>query len=286
MSNSGILGPCSLSEFSLDGLCSDSSANNIEKCKNVEFYTFLKVDCYAKLIFYPLTTIFIVIGTVLNLLSLYCLFKMSKRNPQNIYLFVLSLGDTINLHINFAFPMLRHIERLDNLYRSLTLLCRFTGVLTEFFFIFPTWIIVLLIFERLTSISDSTKLPLPNRKTRAKIYIIVLVAIVLGLSLYRLLDLKGIDQVSVFSIAACNGTDISVDFMRNINLIMWTILPTCLTLIMSLMMMYRIQSMPKRLKTNPSKTRQWQYNQATRTVLRISILFLLFHTPTGIYFGI
>jgi hypothetical protein len=98
--------------------------------------------------------------------------------------------------------------------------------------------------------------------------------------------LKGIDQVSVFSIAACNGTDRSIDFIRNLNLMIWTILPECLTFIMSLMMIYQIQSMPKKFKTNPSKNRQSQYTQATRTVLLISILFLIFHTPTGIYFGI
>ena len=49
----------------------------------------------------------IVIGTILNLFSLYCFLKMNKRNSQNVYLSVLSLADTINLHMNFTFPLLR-----------------------------------------------------------------------------------------------------------------------------------------------------------------------------------
>src|SRR5437868_5268631 len=86
----------------LTTFCSDSSVNNTEFCKQIETLMFLlKADCYITQVFIPLTGILIIIGTILNLFSLYCFIKMNKRNSQNVYLSVLSLVDTINLHINF-----------------------------------------------------------------------------------------------------------------------------------------------------------------------------------------
>jgi hypothetical protein len=210
---------------------------------------------------------------------------MTKRNSQNVYLSVLSLVDTINLHINFTLPMLRRYENFDDFFRYSKILCRFSGVLTEFFLIFPTWIVVLLTFERLICISWPLKRGSSYTQTRAKISIVILAIIVLLLSLYRLVDLKGIDQVSVFSVAACNGTDKSLTHMRNFNLMIWTIVPECLTLIISLIIIYQIRLATQQFEQGQSKARQIKYNQATKTVLLISILFLVFNTPTGMTRG-
>jgi hypothetical protein len=207
---------------------------------------------------------------------------MNKRNSQNVYLSVLSLVDTINLHINFTLPMVRRIEKFDDSFRNTKIICRLTGVFTEFFLIFPTWIVVLLTVERLISISWPLKRRPSYAQTRAKISIIILAIIVVFLSLYRLWDVKGIDQVSVFSVVACNGTHQSIAFMRNLNLMIWTIVPECLTLIISLIIIYQIKLATQKFEPHHSKARQLKYNQATKTVLLISILFLIFHTPTGI----
>ncbi|CAF5225163.1 unnamed protein product, partial [Rotaria magnacalcarata] len=99
---------------------------------------------------------------------------MNKRNSQNVYLSVLSLGDTINLQINFTLPMLRQNEAFDDYFRSSTVLCRITGVLAEFFLIFPTWIVVLLTMERLICISWPLKRRSSYTQTRAKISILIL----------------------------------------------------------------------------------------------------------------
>jgi len=76
-----------------------------------------------------------VIGTILNLFSLDYFLKMSKRNSQNIYLSVLSLSDTIDLHMNFTLPMLRQSTTFDNYFRNSTILCHLTGVLIEFVYL-------------------------------------------------------------------------------------------------------------------------------------------------------
>jgi hypothetical protein len=282
MGDSDTSGSCSGAEIlALRALCPDNSMNNTQICKNIEVLIFfLQADCYITHIFYPLTGILIVLGTILNLFSLYCFLKINKRNSQNVYLSVLSLVDTINLHINFTLPMLRRFEDFDNTFRESKILCRLTGILTEFFFIFPTWIVVLLTMERLIFIFCPSKRRSSYAQIRSKISIIILAITVLLLSLYRLWDLKGIDQSSVFSVVACNGT-ISVTFMRNLNLMIWTIIPECLTLIMSLVIIYQIKLATQHFESHRSKARQLQYNQATRIVLLISILFLIFHTPTG-----
>jgi hypothetical protein len=276
-------GSCPRAVFlSLKAFCSNISLNNSDNCQDIDTVLFfLNVDCYITKVFYPLTGILIIIGTILNLFSLYCFLKMNKRNSQNVYLSVLSLVDTINLHINFTLPMLRRFETFDDFFRNSIILCRSSGVLTEFFLIFPTWIVVLLTVERLICISWPLKRRSSYTQTRAKISIIILAIFVVGLSLYRFFDLKGIDQVSVFAVAACNGTHQSITFMRNLNLMIWTIVPECLTLIMSLIIIYQIKLATQQFEQDQSKARQLKYNQATKTVLLISILFLIFNTPTG-----
>ena len=266
----------------LPEVCSQTSTNNTTICQNVgTLMLFLKIDCYISLAFYPITASLIIIGTILNLFSLYCFLKMNKRNPQNFYLLILSMSDTLNLHINFTLPILRQSETFDDYFRSLNTLCRLTGVLTEFFLIFPTWIVVLLTVERLICLSYPLKRRSFYTQTRAKRSILILTIIVFLLSLYRLRDLKGIDQGSVFSVVACNGTNKPVQFIRNMNLIIWAILPECLTLIMNLIIVYQIKSATQKYQPSCSKAHQLRYNQATKTVLFISVLFLCFHTPTG-----
>lgn len=265
-----------------DGSYSDTSVNDSVSHKDSDTVLLLLVaNLYISKVFYPLTAILIFIGTILNSLSLYCFIKTNRRNSQNVYLSVLSLVDTINLHINFTLPLLRQIETFDISFRNSTIICRLTGVLTEFFLIFPTWIVVLLTIERLM-FSRSTLRRRPSySQNRAKISIIILAIIVLLLSAYRVVDVKGIDQISVFSVVTCNGTHYPIEIMRNLNLIIWTILPECLTLIISLVIVYRIKLATQKFEKCPSKPCQGRYNQATKTVLLVSILFLIFHTPTG-----
>jgi len=285
MGNSESFSSCSrVDSPSLRALYIENFVNNTDISKNIEiFIFFLKADCYITQVFYPLTVLIIVFGTILNLFSLYCFLKMNKRNSQNVYLSVLSLVDTINLHINFTLPMLRTYEKFDGYFCKWELVYRLTGVLTEFFLIYPTWIVVLLTMERLIFISCPLRRRSSYAQIRAKIFIITLAIIVILLSLYRFFDLKGIDQVSAFTVAACNGTHKSIGIMRNVNLMIWTILPECLTLIMSLIIIYQIKLATKHFDRDHSKACLLKYNQATKTVLLISILFLIFHTPTGMY---
>jgi len=268
----------------LDEHCSDSSVNDTVFCKEKEmFLLFLKADFYTNRAFYPLTIILIVIGTILNLFSLYYFLKISKRNSQNIYLSVLSLSDTINLHMNFTLPILRQSTRFDDYFRNSTILCRLTGLLTEFFLIFPIWIVILLTIECLIYISWSVQRRSLYAKRRAKISIIILAIIVGSLSLYRLFDFKGIDQFSVFSVIACSSTNTTIVLIRNFNLLIWIIVPECFTLIMSLIIIYSIKLDRKKSQLNCSNVRRLKFNQITKTVLFISILILILHTPTGIY---
>jgi hypothetical protein len=117
---------------------------------------------------------------------------------------------------------------------------------------------------------------------RAKVSIAVLALVVVVLSLYRFKDLKGIDQVSVFTVTTCEtAPGNTYDLIRNVNLIVWAILPECLTLIMSLIIIYNIKLATRQFQPGRSKARETRYNQATKTVLLISILFFVFHTPTG-----
>lgn len=288
MSDSEISTSCSYKDYSpLKALCSNNATNDTDVCRYIDtLIFFLFADCHITKVFYPLTGILIILGTVLNLFSLYCFLKMNKRNSQNVYLSVLSLVDTINLHVNFTLPMLRSFGTFDDLFRSLKILCRLTGVLTEFFLIFPTWIVVLLTFERLICILWPLKRRSSYSQTQAKLSIIILAIVIFALSFYRIFDLKGIDQVSVFAVPACNGSHHSIVIMRNFNLLIWTIIPECLTLIMSLMIVYQIKLATQQLGQEQSKGRQSKYNQATKTVLLISILFLVFHTPTGMFIEI
>ncbi|CAF1215125.1 unnamed protein product [Adineta steineri] len=258
---------------------------NFTDCdKALSIYRLILVNCYIEKLFYPTAAILVIIGTILNLFSLYCFLKMNKRNSQNVYLSVLSLTDTINLQVNFTIPLLRKIEKIDDIFEHSYILCRAVGFLTEFFLIFPTWIVVLLTLERLICILLPLKCYSLYTHKRAKISIFILALTVICLCLYRFFDLKGIDQVSVFSVTACgdDAPNINWDIMRSFNLIIWAILPECLTLIMSLIIIYNIKLATQQFEPCYSKARQTKYNQATKTVLLISVLFLIFHTPTGI----
>lgn len=246
-------------------------------------YRWILVDCYIQRLFFPTAASLVFIGTVLNLFSLYCFLKMNKRNSQNVYLSALSLGDTINLHVNFTIPLLRQIEVIDNYFQYIPIICRINGFLTEFFLIFPTWIVVLLTCERLICILWPLKCYSLYTHKRAKISIFILALVVMCLSFYRFYDVKGIDQASVFAITACDVTNgsITLPVIRHLNLTIWAILPECLTLIMNLVIIYNIKLATQKFEPFYSKARQTKYNQATKTVLLISILFLIFHTPTG-----
>ncbi|UJR23113.1 hypothetical protein I4U23_026134 [Adineta vaga] len=258
--------------------------NDTEHCEDIQYLLFgLTIDCYITPIFYVLTVIFIVIGTLLNPLSIYCFFKMYKRDSQNIFLYVLSISDTINLHINFALPMIRHWELFDDYFRNWEPICRLVGVLTEFFLIFPAWLLVLLTIDRLIYILRLFTRRLSYTRRRAKISLLILAIFVLCLSMYRFYDVKGIDQSSVFAIITCNSTHHSILLMRNINLLIWTIFPLCCTLILSLIMIYEINTAKEKYETNSGQQRTLKWDRATKTTLLISILFpTLFHTPTGI----
>jgi hypothetical protein len=103
------------------------------------------------------------------------------------------------------------------------------------------------------------------------------------LCIYRFYDVKGIDQTSVFSVAACEHNETGkFTIIRHVNLTIWAILPEFLTLIMNLIIIYNIKLATQQFEPFCSKARQTKYNQATKTVLLISILFLICHTPTGI----
>jgi len=264
--------------------------NGIGKSNLTDCYSLLLIsrlilfDCYIEKLFFPLATTLVILGTILNLFSLYCFLKMNKRNSQNVYLSALSLGDTINLVINFTIPLLRQIESIDRIFDDAPIICRVNGFLTEFFLIFPTWIVVLLTFERLVCILWPLKCYSLYTHKRAKISVFVLAFLVMCLCFYRFYDLKGIDQSSVFSITACEGNSTSLmHFVRYFNLMIWAVLPECLTLIMNLFIIYNIKQATQKFEPFYSKARQTKYNQATKTVLLISILFLVCHTPTGRY---
>lgn len=261
----------------------DISPPNITDCDlMIVIYRLILIDCYIERLFLPVAATLILIGTILNLFSLYCFLKMNKRNSQNVYLSILALGDTINLHVNFTIPILRQIDTIDDYFHNSPILCRVNGFLTEFFLIFPTWIVVLLTFERLICVLRPLKCHALYTHKRARISILILIMTVICLCVYRFFDLKGIDQVSVFSIVACDGdTYKALIVVRHINLIVWAILPECLTLIMNLIIIYNIKLATQRFEPLYSQARQAKFNQATKTVLLISILFLIFHTPTG-----
>ena len=254
--------------------------NNCEPL--VWIYRGVLIDCYVDRLFIPIAATLVVIGTVLNLFSLYCFLKMNKRNSQNVYLSVLSLADTINLQVNFTIPLLRQIDAVNNFFDTSDIICGVNGFLTEFFLIFPTWIIVLLTFERLICVLCPLVCRAVYTQRRAKCSILLLASVVGCLCLYRFSDLKGIDQVSVFSINACEGDPAGrFPILRNVNLFIWAILPECLALVMNLFIVYNIKLATQKFEPCHSKARQTKYNQATKTVLLISVLFLIFHTPTG-----
>jgi hypothetical protein len=276
----------SLSDFGLiynKNYCRDNSENNTEVCENFQTIIFIMTaNYYTNKVFYPLTAFLVLIGTILNLYCLYYFFKITRRNSQNIYLSTISISDTIDLHINFTLPILRQSAIFDDYFRNSIRLCRFTGVLTEFFLIFSTWMIMLLIIERLIYISRPVKSPSSHAQKRAKISILILAIIVALLSLYRLFDLNGIDQISVFSVLVCSGSHKSLTIIRNFNLMIWITIPNLFTLIMCLMMIHSIQSAAEKSRINHLKTRRFKYNRTTRIVLFISILTLILHTPIGI----
>src|SRR4051794_31459631 len=101
--------------FDLSSKCFDDiQAPNITNCDLlILIHRWILIDCYIGRLFFPTAASLVIIGTVLNLFSLYCFLKMNKRNSQNVYLSALSLGDTINLHVNFTIPLLRQIDRID-----------------------------------------------------------------------------------------------------------------------------------------------------------------------------
>jgi hypothetical protein len=256
--------------------------------KMILIYRLMQFDCYMKRLFFlPTAAILVFFGTILNLFSLYCFLKMNKRNSQNVHLSVLSLSDTINLQINFTIPLLRQFESIDHFFQAFKIICQVNGFLTEFFLIFPTWIVVLLTFERFICVLLPFQRYSLFTHTRAKVSIVILAFSVMCLCIYRFFDLKGIDQVSVFTITACeydstnstNGTNWVV--VQSINLTIWAILPEILTLIMSVNIIYNIKLATQQFGPFYSKVRQKKFSQATKTVLLISILFLTCHTPTG-----
>jgi len=257
---------------------------NITDCHLlILIHRWILIDCYIERLFFPTAATLVCLGTVLNLFSLYCFLKMNKRNSQNVYLSALSLGDTINLHVNFTIPLLRQINRIDDIFNNFSILCKVNSFLTEFFLIYPTWIVVLLTFERLICILWPLKCYSLYTHKRAKVSIFILALIVMCLCFYRFYDVKGIDQTSVFAVAACGGdSSMTYPVIRYLNLIIWAILPEVLTLIMNLIIIYNIKLATQKFEPFYSKARQTKYNQATKTVLLISVLFLICHTPTGI----
>ena len=262
-----------LESIDLNDFCLNVSEHGNELCKKISRIIFLlKIDDYTNKVFYPLTTILVVIGTILNLYCLFYFLQIQRRNCQNIYLSALSISDTIDLHLNVTLPILRQSSTFDDYFRHSFKLCRLIGVLNEFFLIFPTWILILVIIERLRNLLRSVK----TSSTHAKRSLIFLSILVTMLSLYRLVDLKGIDQISVFSVVACSGSHRSLMIIRNFNLIIWIMVPNCSTLIMCFLIVYSNKFKTHKTQPHPSK-----YHRTTKIVLFLSILTLVCHTPIG-----
>lgn len=232
----------------------------------------LKIYHYTNKAFYPLTISLVIIGTILNLYCLFYFLQIQRRNCQNIYLSALSISDTIDLHLNITLPVLRQLPSFDDYFRHSFKICRLIGVLNEFFLIFPTWILILIIIERLRNLLQSIK----TSATHAKRSLIFLSILVTMLSLYRFVDLKGIDQISVFSVVACSGTHRSLMIIRNFNLIIWIMVPNCSTLIMCFLIVYS-----NKFKTHQNPSQSSKYHRTTKIVLFLSILTVVCHTPIG-----
>ncbi|CAF0814008.1 unnamed protein product [Didymodactylos carnosus] len=265
-------------------LCNQYHGYNSIVCKWVK--QIFIADCYLSSFFYHLTAIFVIIGTILNCFSLYCFIKITKRNSQNIYLSAISLADTINLHTNFSIPLLRYFSiNFDRLFKRSAWICQIHSFTTEFFIIFPTWLIVLVTLERLISIVWPLKRHYLCTRNRAKIYISLLAFICILLSSYRLLNETGIDHVSVFRVATCHKAKNNFIWLRDLNLIIWAIVPECLSFFMNLIIISVIRRTTHKLEHFYPEAKVIQHNQATKTVLLISCLFLICHTPTGVVIG-
>ena len=273
---------CSRNATNISDLCTNDSINAAGNCQSMPFFIFLlQADCYTKPIFFSLSALLTVIGTVLNLCSSFCFWKIIKRRPQYIYLLALSIGDTINLQVNFTLPLLRKSNYIDVSFRGFNRLCRLTGVVTEFFLIFPTWIVVLLALEGWIFLRQQPRCSSAQNRRRVKAFIASLVIGVLLLSIYRWWDSKGIDQLSVFAVFACNDEHEGRFYFSHINLILWSVLPECCTLILILIIVNRVKLTRDRMKPEARVIRRKEYNQVNRIALFVSILFIICHTPTG-----
>jgi hypothetical protein len=138
------------------------------------------------LIYYSLFVV--IVGTVLNLLSFACFYRMKKRNSQNIYLGALSLADFFNIQINILVPMLLNMQSMQGILKKGVpkAACIVYGYLVEVGLLMPVWIMVVLAAERFCSIIWPLKKNVFSTRRHAKLTLFILLCIILVWSLFKI----------------------------------------------------------------------------------------------------
>jgi hypothetical protein len=233
----------------------------------------------SQILFYY-SILVVILGNLFNSINFICFYRMNKRNSQNIYLSALSLADLYNININILVPLLRIDANslINEKLKESLFLCKLDGVLVEIGLLLPVWIMVAVTAERYVSIAWPFRKTLFCTRRNAKILLSILTSIICMFSLYKLAT-AGVENRSIFHDNHCR--DISLPSLVNFSTILWAFIPEILTFTLNIFIIRAIKSSASIHKQFYPSHRLKRFNQATRMVIVLSIIFVVLISPTG-----
>lgn len=234
----------------------------------------------SQILFYY-SIIVVLLGNLFNIINFICFYRMNKRNSQNIYLSALSLADLFNINMNILVPLLRIDPNSlinEKLKKSL-FLCKLDGVLVEIGLLLPVWIMVAVTAERYVSIAWPFRKTMFCTRRNAKILLSILTCTICMFSLYKLAT-AGVENRSIFHDNHCR--DITLPSLVNFSTILWAFVPEIITFTLNIFIIRAIKNSTSIHKQFYPLHRLKRFNQATRMVIVLSIIFVVLISPTGL----
>ncbi|XP_052797762.1 FMRFamide peptide receptor frpr-18-like [Mya arenaria] len=228
------------------------------------------------------TSIIIVVGVVLNILSLVVLTqKHMRKSTSNLYLAFLAGYDTCSLTFNFMIGVIRgNSEAANKNFQASEGLCTFHGVVVELFNLLSVWIIVAFTVERFCIV----KFPLKARtwSPRKTVVTLIVVSFVMTLVSLHKVAVSGFEGDSVFGYKACKTRRKIFKEIIYMYVALNTWLPTFTIVVLNMIIILELRK--NRLKrqqmtqTSMSKTDE----RATKLLLAVSSAYVLLVLPLGI----
>ncbi|GLG93389.1 Putative G-protein coupled receptor (GPCR) [Gryllus bimaculatus] len=184
----------------------------------------------VRFLFKYVTIVLIITGLLVNIYSLFVLNSppINKCN-MSVYLKALALSDIGALIFNVSVGVLRaRCAWISNFYLNNGWMCTLHKILLSVFFYYSSWLVVTFTIERVLMIRNPFKIHSWQNEKPAKLAVIILAIVTLGLALIRSFTTPGFENDNMYGYEPCGDNDHKISLNMVPFMFITTIVPSVL----------------------------------------------------------